>query len=99
MILAITILFAAIAAAASYGCYNLVKQNEALEEQAMFYQSKLDEIRQQILNTEVQLKEVDIRGSFKSDDEVGFVFERIKEISSELTKTVQSTYEYNDTGI
>lgn len=95
----LVILFAAIAVTACYGCYNLIKQNEALEEQTLFYQSKLDDIRQQVLNTEVQLKEVDIRGSFQSDDEVGFVFERIKEISSELTKTVQSTYDYNDTRI
>jgi hypothetical protein len=42
------------------------------------------------------LKELDIRGAFEADDEVGFVFQNIKELSSELTKTVQSTYEYRD---
>lgn len=94
-IIVITLLVAIIAALA-FGCYNLIKQNETLEEATLFYQSKFEEIREKVLQTEVELKELDIRGAFEADDEVGFVFQNIKELSSELTKTVQSTYEYRD---
>jgi hypothetical protein len=77
-----------------YGCYNLIKQNEALEEATLFYQNKFDEIREKALQTEIQLKELDIKGAFEADDEVGFVFKSINEISSELNQTIQEAYEF-----
>jgi hypothetical protein len=77
-----------------YGCYNLIKQNEALEEATLFYQTKFDEIREKSLQTEIQLKELDIKGAFESDDEVGFVFKAIKDINSELNQTIQDAYEF-----
>jgi len=77
--------------ALGYGCYNLIKQNESLEEVVVFYQTKFEEIREKSLQTEIQLKELDIKGSFEADDEVGFVFKTIKDINSELTQTIQTT--------
>ena len=77
-----------------YGCYNLIKQNESLEEATLFYQNKFDEIREKALQTEIQLKDLDIKGSFESDDEVGFVFKSINEISSELNQAIQEAYEF-----
>lgn len=77
-----------------YGCYNLIKQNESLEEATLFYQNKFDEIREKALQTEIQLKDLDIKGAFESDDEVGFVFKSINEISSELNQTIQEAYEF-----
>ena len=77
-----------------YGMWNLVKQNEDLEETVVYYQDKLDEIREKILDTDTRLKELDIRGAFEADDEVGFVFKEIKELSSDLTKTIESAYEF-----
>ena len=71
IVLVITILSLAVIAL-SYGCYNLVKQNESLEEVAVYYQTKMDDIRELALQTEIQLKELDIKGAFESDDEVGF---------------------------
>jgi hypothetical protein len=40
-----------------YGCYNLIKQNESLEEATLFYQNKFDEIREKALQTEIQIKD------------------------------------------
>jgi cell division protein FtsB len=77
-----------------YGMWNLVKQNEDLEETVVYYQEKLDEIREVVLDTDTRLKDLDIRGAFEADDEVGFVFKEIKELSSDLTKTVESAYEF-----
>jgi len=93
IILTITIL-SLISIGLGYGCYNLIKQNEALEEAALFYQTKFDEIREKALQTEIQLKELDLKGAFESDDEVGFVFTSIKDISSGLNQTIQDAYEY-----
>lgn len=93
VILVITIL-SIIILGLGYGCYNLIKQNEALEEATLFYQNKFDEIREKALQTEIQLKELDIKGAFESDDEVGFVFKAIKDISSDLNQTIQDAYEY-----
>jgi hypothetical protein len=44
----------------------------------------LNKISDTIEVADKKLKEVDHRGSFKSDDEVGFVFEQIKSIQTIL---------------
>ena len=83
-----------------YGCFNLLKQVEKLESGVVTiadeYQIIFDEIREKVLQTEIRLKEIDIKGSFEADDEVGFVFKEIKELSSDLTKTIESAYEFRN---
>ena len=86
----------AIMVAMYIGIKNLLIQVEYLEERVDFYETAFEEIRQKVLDTEIELRELDIRGSFESDDEVGFVFKQIKELSSDLNKTVQSIYESRD---
>jgi hypothetical protein len=93
-IILILIVLSLIQIGLGYGCYNLIKQNEALEEVTLFYQTKFDVIREKSLQTEIQLKELDIKGAFEADDEVGFVFKAIKDISSDLNQTIQDTYEF-----
>lgn len=92
MIIAI-ILLSALSISLGYGCYNVIKQNETLEEEIIFYQEKLSYIREQVLQTEIQLKEVDIRGSFEADDEVGTTFKNIRQLHTELNDIIQTTYE------
>lgn len=79
-----------------YRTFILIKQNELMEEEILFYLNKIDEIRETHLQAQIQLKEIDIRGSFESDDEVGFIFKQIQEISNELLKTVESIYDRNE---
>jgi hypothetical protein len=58
---------------------NIIKQNEKLVDTIIEYDNR--EITTQ-LNLESMLskmKEIDIRGSFESDDEVGAVFSELKE--------------------
>ena len=81
---------------AGYGCWNLLTQTEQLEEQCLMYIDIIGEIREKVLDVEIQLKEIDIKGSFEADDEVGFVFKEIKELASELTETVNKAYEYTE---
>jgi competence protein ComGC len=96
MTIAIIILLLIASIAMSYSIWNLIKQNEDLEDTVIYYQTKLSNLREQVLDMEIQLKEIDIRGSFASDDEVGFVFKEIKEMSSDLTKAIESIYEFRD---
>jgi hypothetical protein len=94
MIALIIIFFITVIGFMSYGIWNLVSQNEDLEETVIYYQNRLDEIREKVLDTNIQLKDLDIRGAFEADDEVGFVFKEIQQLSEELTKTVESAYEF-----
>jgi hypothetical protein len=96
MAITIIILLLIASIAMGYSIWNLIRQNEDLEETVIYYQTKLSSLREQVLDMEIQLKEIDIRGSFASDDEVGFVFKEIKEMSSDLTKAIESVYEFRD---
>jgi len=82
-----------IIAIGTYGIVNLLKQLEQLEEQVSFYIDVVDTVREKVLDVQVQLKEIDIKGSFEADDEVGFVFKEIKDLADDLTNTINEVYE------
>jgi hypothetical protein len=76
-----------------YTTFNLLrkleKQEDAINNQATIlasYLSYLNKISDIIEFSDKKLKEVDHKGSFKSDDEVGFFFEEIKQIQSALNQ-------------
>jgi hypothetical protein len=93
MIIALVILITLLLGASVYANYNLVKRNEELEEQVTALQDVLDEVKDQVVDINTRLIEIDIRGSFEADDEVGFVFKEIKEMSAELTDVINEMYE------
>jgi hypothetical protein len=64
--------------------FNLLRKNEKQEDILAGYMTYLNKISDTIEATDKRLKEVDYKGSFKSDDEVGFVFEQIKSIQTIL---------------
>jgi len=70
------------------GIRNLLKQNEQLED--MLNESNLDIIGtrtlvQRTLNT---MQDIDSRGAFESDDEVGVVFSELKNAVEQLNKRI-----------
>jgi hypothetical protein len=67
-----------------YTTFNLLRKNEKQEDILAGYMTYLNKISDTIEVADKKLKEVDHRGSFKSDDEVGFVFEQIKSIQTIL---------------
>ena len=69
-----------------YTTINLLKKNEKQEDILMGYMSYLNKVSDIIEMSDKKLKEVDARESFKSDDEVGFFFESIKQIQSILNQ-------------
>jgi len=67
-----------------FATFNLLRKNEKQEDILAGYMSYLNKISDTIEAADKKLKEVDHRGAFKSDDEVGFVFEQIKSIQTIL---------------
>ena len=60
-----------------YVIWNLFRKTELLE-------SWVENFTQRVQAVQNDLKEVDSKGYFETDDEVGSVFERIKQIVNEL---------------
>jgi hypothetical protein len=92
MILSI-ILLAILLGISVYINYNLFKRTEQLEqtydslvdEYETLYQ-KMVEFEDVIKNSNQKLKEIDYRGAFESDDEVGFFFKELKGIQEEINE-------------
>ena len=61
-----------------YTTINLLRKNEKQEDILAGYLDYLDKLSRVIEVSDTKMKEVDARGSFSSDDEVGFFFQQIK---------------------
>ena len=71
-----------------YVIWNLLKKNEKLENIVNQQQMLIQEISQTIEESAKYLKEIDKRGSFSSDDEIGWFFKGVKEIQSTLNQFI-----------
>jgi len=85
MIIAIVIL-SIMVVILGYTTFNLLRKNEKQEDILIGYMSYLNKISDIIDMSDKKITEVDARESFKSDDEVGFFFESIKQIQSILNQ-------------
>ena len=64
--------------------FNLMKKNEKQEDILAEYLNYLDQLSRTIEASDKKLKEIDEKGTFKSDDEVGYFFTSIKSIQDIL---------------
>jgi hypothetical protein len=93
----LTIIFLAILLGISiYVNVNLLKRNERLEEAQDLIANDYEELYNKMLLFEAviddankKLKEIDFKGSFESDDEVGFFFKELKNIQDDINKFLQ----------
>ena len=83
MIIAVIIL-SVIVVTLGYTTFNLMRKNEKQEDILTGYMTYLNKISDYIESTDKRLQEIDQKGSFESDDEVGFFFEQLKNIQSVL---------------
>ena len=67
-----------------YTTFNLLKKNEKLEEITTVYENFTEEFSEALIYSREKLNEIDERGVFKSDDEIGWFFEQIKEMQNLL---------------
>ena len=65
--------------------FNLLRKNEKQEDILAEYITYLDQLSRIIEISDEKLKKIDERGIFKSDDEIGFMYEQIKELQRILS--------------
>jgi hypothetical protein len=67
-----------------FSVINLLRKQETAEDIVISYMKYLDNISKTIEISEKKLKELDHKGSFESDDEIGFFFKSVKQIQDIL---------------
>ena len=65
--------------------FNLLRKNEKQEDILAGYVTYLDQLSRIIEVSDEKLKKIDERQIFKSDDEIGFMYEQIKELQRILS--------------
>jgi len=80
----LTIVLALMVVILGYTTFNLLRKNEKQEDILTGYMVYLNKISKIIDESDKKLQEIDYRGSFKADDEIGFFFENVKSIQSIL---------------
>jgi len=66
--------------------FNLLRKNEKAEDILVGYLDYLDKMSKVIEVADARLKKIDHRGTFQSDDEVGFFFDQIKNLQEILNE-------------
>jgi hypothetical protein len=66
--------------------FNLLKKNEKAEDVIVSYEKHINEIDGVIQFINKRVQEIDTKGTFSSDDEVGFFFERLKLLNELLNE-------------
>lgn len=80
----IIIIFSLLIVVLGYVSYNLFKKVETLEQITESQEQYIRSLSTAVQRADVKLKEIDDKGTFKSDDEIGWFFESIKTLQNEL---------------
>lgn len=83
MILTIIILSIALLGSL-FANYNLLKNFEQSEEYVENLESWVSEFSKTIANMNREIKKIDNKGSFESDDEVGYFYKELKRIINQI---------------
>ena len=71
-----------------YTTFNLVRKNEKQEDILSGYMAYLNKVSQTIEVADKKIQELDAKGIFKSDDEIGFFFQQIQSIQTILNSFI-----------
>ena len=66
--------------------FNLLNKNEKAEDIIVSYQEFINNLSEIINKSDKRLEQIDQRGIFKSDDEIGWFFNEVKKIKKNLAK-------------
>tara|TARA_R110001592_G_scaffold338941_1_gene626384 strand:+ start:43 stop:321 length:279 start_codon:yes stop_codon:yes gene_type:complete len=69
-----------------YTTFNLLRKNEKAEDILLSQQEFIDKLTTQINYSEKKLEQIDNKGLFKSDDEIGWFFNEIKVLQTGLSQ-------------
>ena len=84
----LTIILGIMVVILGYTTFNLLRKNEKQEDILSGYMTYLNKISQTIEAADKKIQEIDVKGSFKSDDEVGFFFQQIQSIQTILNSFI-----------
>jgi predicted PurR-regulated permease PerM len=82
----ITIILGILVVIFGYTTFNLLKKAEKLEDLISKYSDFINEFGDQIDAADKRLKQIDDKGMFQSDDEIGWFFEQIKVIQKSISR-------------
>ena len=83
-LIVITCILSVLVVILGFTTFNLMRKNEKQEDILSEYLNYLDNLSRTIEISEKKLKEIDNKGTFSSDDEVGFFFKSIQGIQEIL---------------
>ena len=66
--------------------FNLLRKVENIEDVVIRYDNFISEFSKQLDNTDKRLNEIDEKGIFKSDDEIGWFFKQIKRLQNDVSR-------------
>ena len=69
-----------------YTTFNLLRKNERAEDIIVQYNEYLTEFNKQITFTSDRLSKIDAKGTFESDDEIGWFFKQIKNLQEGIDR-------------
>ena len=69
-----------------YTTINLLRKNEKAEDIIISQNVFIEEVSSQIEKSEKRLDEIDEKGVFKSDDEIGWFFNEVKQIQNNISR-------------
>ena len=82
----IIILLVILVGALGYTTYNLLRKNETAEDLIIGYLNYIEIFSQIIELSYERLQKIDHKGTFKSDDEIGFFFNQVMEMQKILNE-------------
>jgi hypothetical protein len=86
MIEAILVILSLLVVILGYTTFNLLRKNERAEDIIVQYNEYIGEFNKQLEFTSDRLKKIDAKGSFESDDEIGWFFKQIKNLQEGMDK-------------
>lgn len=69
-----------------YTTFNLLRKNEKAEDIIVSQNNFIKNISTQIENSEKRLNEIDEKGVFQGDDEIGWFFNEVKILQNDLSR-------------
>ena len=82
----ITIILGILFVILGYTTFNLLRKAEKLEDLISKYSDFIKEFGNEIEAADKRLKQIDDKGLFNSDDEIGWFFEQIKVIQKSISR-------------
>jgi len=69
-----------------YTTFNLLRKNEKAEDIILSQNIFINKLSEQIETSQKRLEEIDEKGTFQGDDEIGWFFNEVKIIQNDLSR-------------